>query len=74
MTLPSTIPSDDAYVQLTLQPWDVAAGSLLVEEAGGKVTDMAGEPSALGKPDWLVSNGRLHEAVLAYSPRVATST
>ncbi|MCD6289083.1 MAG: inositol monophosphatase, partial [Anaerolineae bacterium] len=51
-----------------------AAGLLLVEEAGGKATDMAGEPSALEKPDWLVSNGRLHEAVLTYSPRVPTST
>ncbi len=63
----------DAYFQLTLQPWDVAAGSLIAEEAGGKVTDLAGQASALTKPDWLVSNGRLHEAVLAYSPRFAAS-
>ncbi|MGC9358809.1 MAG: inositol monophosphatase family protein [Anaerolineae bacterium] len=63
----------DAYFQLTLQPWDVAAGSLIVEEAGGKVTDLAGKASALTKPDWLASNGRLHEAVLAYSPRLTAA-
>jgi myo-inositol-1(or 4)-monophosphatase len=62
----------DAYFQLTLQPWDVAAGLLMVEEAGGKVTDLAGKASALEKPDWLASNGRVHEAVLAYSPRLAS--
>jgi len=57
----------DAYMQLTLQPWDVAAGWLLVEEAGGTVTDLAGQPNALGQGDWLASNGRVHDAVLAHS-------
>ena len=63
----------DAYIQLTLQPWDVAAGWLMVEEAGGMVTDLAGGPSSLGQSDWLVSNGRVHAAVLAHSPRVQAS-
>lgn len=63
----------DAYLQLTLQPWDVAAGWLLVEEAGGTVTDLAGEPSSLERGDWLASNGRVHDAVLAHSPRGQTS-
>ena len=58
----------DLYYQYTLLPWDVAAGILLVEEAGGKVTDMSGRPYRLQQPDWLVSNGRLHEVVLALEP------
>jgi myo-inositol-1(or 4)-monophosphatase len=58
----------DLYFQYTLMPWDVAAGVLLIEEAGGKVTGIDGRPYALEQLDWLASNGRLHEAVLAVSP------
>jgi myo-inositol-1(or 4)-monophosphatase len=58
----------DIYYQFTLGPWDVAAGALLVEEAGGKVTNLRGEPYALNQPDWLVTNGLVHEAVLAAKP------
>lgn len=58
----------DLYFQYTLMPWDVAAGILLVEEAGGRVTDMAGRPYRLHQPDWLVTNGPLHPAVLALEP------
>lgn len=58
----------DVYFQYTLAPWDVAAGALLVEEAGGKVTDLRGGPAALYKPDWLATNGLIHEAVLAVGP------
>ena len=34
----------DAYFERSLKPWDYAAGMLLVEEAGGKVTDYKGNP------------------------------
>ncbi len=54
----------EAYYQLTLGPWDVAAGTLLVEEAGGRVTDVHGKPHALNKPDWLASNDRIHALML----------
>ena len=57
----------DAYFQLTLQPWDVAAGWLIVEEAGGRVTDLAGASSALSCGDWLVTNGLVHTAFLPYT-------
>ena len=57
----------DAYFQLTLQPWDVAAGWLMVEEAGGRVTDLAGGPGALHQGDWLVTNGRVHASLLPYT-------
>jgi len=58
----------DIYFQFTLSPWDVAAGALLVEEAGGRVTGLQGQPYTLSQPDWLVTNGLVHEAVLANRP------
>ena len=58
----------DAYFQYTLGPWDVAAGVLIAEEAGGMVTDLRGEPYSLGNEDWLVTNGLVHEAILAIEP------
>ena len=54
----------DSYVELMLQPWDYAAGLLLVEEAGGRVTAPDGSPLSLcqGGP-LLATNGRLHTAM-----------
>ena len=51
----------DAYVELSLQPWDYAAGMLIVAEAGGRVTAPDGSPLSLcqGGP-LLASNGKLH--------------
>jgi len=43
---------------------DVAAGTLLVREAGGKVTDFNGKEWTTGSDDFLASNGRLHERIL----------
>jgi myo-inositol-1(or 4)-monophosphatase len=58
----------EAYFQFTLSPWDVAAGVLLVEEAGGRVTDLRGQPYHLAQKDWLATNGRVHAAFLAMEP------
>ena len=44
----------------SLQPWDLAAGMLLVEEAGGKVTELDGEPNALKTGNIFASNAQLH--------------
>lgn len=58
----------DGFWELGLAPWDVAAGSLLVEEAGGQITDLSGGPLDLAAPQPLATNGRLHRqmgAVLA---------
>ena len=54
----------DAYWELHLNAWDWAAGWLLVEESGGQVTDLQGQPWALGKNSVIASNGRLHETLL----------
>lgn len=60
----------DGYWELVLGPWDVAAGLLLVEEAGGRITDLAGAPLDLAVPAVVASNGRIHEAMLATLARV----
>jgi len=53
----------EAFWELYLKPWDVAAGTLLVREAGGRVTDLSGGGEALEGVSILASNGILHEAV-----------
>ena len=51
----------DGFWEFGLQKWDTAAGKLLVEEAGGKVSDFAGQPYSLGGPMILATNGLIHE-------------
>lgn len=54
----------DLYYTTSVHPWDVAAGILLVEAAGGRVTDLDGGPYRLDQPTLLASNGKIHgEAV-----------
>ncbi len=55
----------DAYYEVQLNPWDTAAGWLLVSEAGGKVTGMDGAAYSPFIPHIFASNGRVHEALLA---------
>ncbi len=54
----------DAFWEFGLNPWDMAAGALLVEEAGGTVSDMHGGPMEIGGPHLLTDNGLLHGQVL----------
>lgn len=54
----------DAYWHLNLSAWDVAAGALVVREAGGRVTDLAGQPWRPKAGPALVSNGRVHGTLL----------
>ena len=55
----------DGFWELKLRPWDIAAASLLVEEAGGQVTGLAGRPWRLPVRDVVASNGRVHGEMLA---------
>lgn len=56
----------DAFWSTSLMPWDMAAGVLLVREAGGRVTTTALGEFDVNRPDLLTSNGApLHEAVAA---------
>ncbi|MGD8397763.1 MAG: inositol monophosphatase family protein, partial [Anaerolineae bacterium] len=54
----------DGYWEMHLQPWDWAAGWLLVEEAGGTVTDLEGQPWTLAATRIAASNGPLHNDLL----------
>jgi myo-inositol-1(or 4)-monophosphatase len=54
----------DAYVTLDIHPWDVASAALIVVEAGGRVTDFAGNPWRPVQSDCLMSNGLLHAELL----------
>ena len=53
-----------AYFEYQLHPWDFAAGRLILEEAGGQVTDGRGGPLPLTQTSVLASNGTLHEDCL----------
>ena len=55
----------DGFWELTLGPWDVAAGGILVEEAGGRVSDLHGGPLDINAPRLVASNGRIHDEILA---------
>jgi myo-inositol-1(or 4)-monophosphatase len=54
----------DGFWELKLSPWDTAAGSLLVTEAGGKVTDFSGRPFNICMKQILASNGRIHQQMI----------
>lgn len=54
----------DAYWELKLHPWDVAAGYLIVEEAGGRISDFRGGAADRSGREVAASNGALHAALL----------
>jgi myo-inositol-1(or 4)-monophosphatase len=57
----------DLFWEFGLKPWDMAAGTLLVREAGGRVSDMSGAPHDINASTHLLAdNGLLHEDALAF--------
>lgn len=54
----------DGFWEQRLRPWDTAAGALIVEEAGGRVTDLSGRPFTPFAGGVLASNGPLHDPML----------
>jgi myo-inositol-1(or 4)-monophosphatase len=55
----------DGFWESDLKPWDIAGGSLIVSEAGGRVTDLIGQPFSSRCGSVLASNGPLHEPMLS---------
>ena len=53
----------DAMIELHLKPWDVAPLKILIEEAGGRFSDLTGEATIYGD-EAVTSNGRVHDEVL----------
>jgi myo-inositol-1(or 4)-monophosphatase len=54
----------DGFWEEGLKPWDVAAGALIIEEAGGRVTNYAGAALDIYSPPILASNGLVHEQMM----------
>jgi myo-inositol-1(or 4)-monophosphatase len=54
----------DGYLQICLSPWDMAAGALLIHEAGGQISDPNGRPWSLASPGCIASNGLIHRPFL----------
>ncbi|HBP37679.1 MAG TPA: inositol monophosphatase, partial [Clostridiales bacterium] len=55
----------DGFFELKLQPWDYAAGALLIREAGGALTNWQGQDADLCYPDSvLATNGLIHQTML----------
>jgi myo-inositol-1(or 4)-monophosphatase len=64
----------DGFWELRLKPWDLAAGALIIREAGGRITGLDGGRLRLDGPGVCASNGRIHDqmlAVLAMSENVS---
>jgi myo-inositol-1(or 4)-monophosphatase len=51
----------DGYWEPKLKPWDMAAGALIVREAGGTVTAFEGRPFDPERPEIIASNGKIHQ-------------
>jgi len=55
----------DGFYEHKLEPWDSAAGYLIVEEAGGKVTDLEGNKFSVYQHKVLATNGKIHDEMIA---------
>src|SRR5262245_20847549 len=68
----------DGFWEWKLKPWDTAAGRLIVEEAGGRVSDFAGGPHRISGAETAASNGHIHSELLGMLAdargRLATTT
>lgn len=53
----------DGFWELKLHPWDTAAATLIVKNAGGRISRIDGRPYSIFDDDLLASNGRIHAAM-----------
>ena len=63
----------DGFWEFGLKAWDTAAGVLLVQEAGGRISDFLGERYSLGGPVVLATNGLIHEEMRETALEIASS-
>jgi myo-inositol-1(or 4)-monophosphatase len=54
----------DGFWEVKLNPWDMAAGVVILREAGGVVTDFRGNPHSIYGQELAASNGTIHQAML----------
>lgn len=55
----------EAFYEYSLSPWDVAAGALIVKEAGGKISDFSGKTNWLFGKEIIASNGKTHREMIS---------
>jgi myo-inositol-1(or 4)-monophosphatase len=59
-----------AYLERAMPPWDITAGQVILTEAGGRLTDLDGQPiDTADVTDVVASNGRIHEELVLAFPR-----
>ncbi len=63
----------EGFWEVALNPWDMAAGALLVEEAGGRLTDFSGKPFSIYRKEILATNGLVHAAMMEVLAREGTA-
>ncbi|MBI3405941.1 MAG: inositol monophosphatase [Acidobacteria bacterium] len=61
----------EGFWEFGLNPWDTAAGILILQEAGGRVTELNGRPHRLGGKDLLASNGHIHTEMQELAAEIA---
>ena len=54
----------EGYIVSGAHPWDMAGGLIILEEAGGKITNYQGEPYTLDTKEWMATNGHLHDILV----------
>ncbi len=62
----------DGFWEMDLSPWDIAAGALILEEAGGKITDLWGQNNYFKSGDTLASNSLIHPALVEITSKAFT--
>ena len=62
----------EGFWEINLSPWDVAAGALLIQEAGGKISDVWGRADFLKNGDILASNGLIHRELRSVTSKLFT--
>jgi myo-inositol-1(or 4)-monophosphatase len=59
----------EGFWEVSLNPWDMAAGTLFVREAGGRISDFAGKQTTIYRKQVLATNGLIHDAVVGVLQR-----
>lgn len=60
----------EAFYEIDLKPWDVAAGILIVQEAGGKISNIDNQPFDFDDKSIVASNGKVHQQLLKYLEKI----
>ncbi len=60
----------EAFYEIDLKPWDVAAGILIVQEAGGQVSNLANQPFDFDDKSIVASNGKVHQELMKYLEKI----